>query len=67
VSSSSCPQCSGKAESERSARRRRQVYDFVRPSEEAGSFQTRSQNERLTVRLSTGGRVGVEPTYLLRV
>lgn len=41
-----------RADSERSARRRRQVIDFVRPSEEVGSFQTRSQNERLTVRLS---------------
>ena len=44
-----------KAELERSARRRRQVYDFVRPSEEARSFQTRSLNERLSVRLPALG------------
>lgn len=43
-----CLRCSASSSRrERGRGRRRQVKDCVRPSDEAGSFQTRSQNERL--------------------
>lgn len=54
-----CLRCSASSSRrERGRGRRRQVKDCVRPSDEAGSFQTRSKNERL---YQLGYRAGSRP------